>query len=378
MSDINLQKRVQNLSVGKELSVYTGVIINAGQDSQGNDVSYSAGDDTGYVLEISNLHGTQAMADTILAILKLRGVQYHPYDAGGALLDPAAEIGDGVTINGTTSWIASSEKRFSRLMATDISAPYDEEINHEYKYTPRTQREFKRESSYTRARLTVTGNEIAAEVIRATEAEGTLSARITVNAEAIEARVTKKGGINTSFGWVLDSTSHTWYANNIVVMKVSQSGLEVAGKVTATSGTIGGCSIENGVLKVSSANITSINADVITAGTLNVDRISAGSITGGKIAENTIVGGEYGNIDYDTVSTYNTVGGINTNLGYAAGYGSATASGTGSYPEYFTCGKLNVKTWLQFANYYWGVTTLNYKGHDGANRSMVVLSGSSA
>lgn len=353
MSDINLQKEVQNLSVGKELAGYTGVVIDAGQDSEGNEIKYSAGDDTGYVLEITNPNGTQEMAYTILAILKLRGVQYQPYDAGGALLDPAAEIGDGVTINGTTSWIASSGKRFSRLMATDISAPYDEEINHEYKYTPRTQREFKRESAYTRARLAIDEDEISA-------------------------KVSQIGGDNNSFGWTLTATSHTWYANNVEVMRVTKDGLTVKGDVTATSGTIGGCSIENGVLKVSSANITSINADVITAGTLNVDRISAGSITGGKIAENTITGGTYGNIDYETVSTYNTVGGINTNLGYAAGYGAAIASGTGSYPEYFTCSKLNVKSWFQFAGYYWGVTTLNYKGHDGANRSMVVLSGSSA
>lgn len=326
MSDINLQKKAQNLSVGKKLSVYTGVVINVGQDSQGNDISYSAGDDTGYVLEISNPNGTQEMAETILAILKLRGAQYQPYDASGALLDPAAEIGDGVTINGTTSWIASSGKRFSRLMAADISAPYDEEINHEYKYTSRTQREFKRESAYTRARFTIDEDEISA-------------------------KVSQIGGDNNSFGWTLTATGHTWYANNVEVMKVTKDGLTVKGDVTATSGTIGGCQIVGGVLKVASANITSINADVITAGTLNVDRIAANSIEGGvngKIAESTVTGwnvgsetltgGSGGNIDYETVSTYNTVGGINTNLGYAAGYGLATSYQGSSGPTYFNVG----------------------------------------
>ena len=313
MSDINLQKRVQNLSVGKELADYTGVVINVGQDSQGNDVSYSAGDDTGYVLEISNPHGTQAMADTILAILKLRGVQYQPYDAGGAFLDPAAEIGDEVTINGTTSWIASSEKRFSRLMATDISAPYDEEINHEYKYTPRTQREFKRESAYTRARLTIDEDEISA-------------------------KVSQIGGDNNSFGWTLTATSHTWYANNVEVMRVTKDGLKVTGEIVATSGNIGGCQIINGVLTISGANISNINADTITAGTLSVDRIEDRSITGEKIGQYEITGGNYGNIDYDTVSTYNTVSGINTNLGYAAGYGLATSYQGSSGPTYFNVG----------------------------------------
>ncbi len=329
MSDINLQKKVQNLSIGKKLDSYTGVVINVGQDSQGNDVSYSSGDDTGYVLEISNPNGTQEMAETILAILKLRGVQYQPYDAGGTLLDPAAEIGDGVTINGTTSWIASSGKRFSRLMATDIAAPYDEEINHEYKYTPRTQREFKRESAYTRARLTIDEDEISA-------------------------KVSQIGGENNSFGWVLTATGHTWYANNVEVMRVTQRGLKVTGEVNATSGNIGGCQIIDGVLTVDGANIDNINADTITAGTLNVDRIAANSIEGGvngKIAESTVTGwnvgsetltgGSGGNIDYETVSTYNTVGGINTNLGYAAGYGAAITYGTSTYPWYFTCHQIN-------------------------------------
>lgn len=315
MPDINLQKRVQNLSVGKELAVYTGVIINVGQDSQGNDVSYTAGDDTGYVLEISNPNGTQEMAYTILAILKLRGVQYQPYDAGGALLDPAAEIGDGVTINGTASWIASAGKRFSRLMATDISAPYDEEINHEYKYTPRTQREFKRESAYTRARLTIDEDEISA-------------------------KVSQIGGDNNSFGWTLTATSHTWYANNVEVMRVTKDGLKVTGEIVATSGNIGGCQIINGVLTISGANISNINADTITAGTLNVDRIAAGSITGG----------EYGKISHETISTYNTVGGINSSLWYADDYGSATQYGA-SGPTYFSADNITAGHMLAQGGY---------------------------
>ena len=54
----------------------------------------------------------------------------------------------------------------------------------------------------------------------------------------------------------------------------------ITGSVTATSGTIGGCKIENGVLKVASANITSINADNITSGTLSADRLTSDNIVG--------------------------------------------------------------------------------------------------
>lgn len=58
--------------------------------------------------------------------------------------------------------------------------------------------------------------------------------------------------------------------------------VDLTGKITATSGTIGGCSISSGVLKVADANITSINASKITAGTMSADRISGGTIDATK------------------------------------------------------------------------------------------------
>lgn len=45
---------------------------------------------------------------------------------------------------------------------------------------------------------------------------------------------------------------------------------DISGKITATSGTIGGCVIENGVLKVTNANIQNIDAGKITSGFISV------------------------------------------------------------------------------------------------------------
>ena len=56
---------------------------------------------------------------------------------------------------------------------------------------------------------------------------------------AIRAKVSKIGGSNNSFGWEMNDTSHTWYANEEEVMKANSSGLEIKGKVTAKSGYIG-------------------------------------------------------------------------------------------------------------------------------------------
>lgn len=297
---INLQKKMQSLSIGRKLDAFTGVRIYVGQNSNGVEVSYFAGDETGYVLEATNPNGTQAMADNILASLKQRGVRYQPYEADSAMLDPAAEIGDGVTVDGTNSVILSQKTRHGRLMAADISAPYDEEVDHEFKYEPRTVREFRRESAYTRSRLTI--------------AE-----------DSIEAKVSKEGGNPESFGWVLTSSAHTWYANDQEVIRFNRDGAYVKGEIVATSGVIGGCSIVNGVLQVDAASIRNINADYITAGTLNVDRILAGSIGGadgnGKIAASTL-------------STYNTNSGINTSLGWGTSYGQSV-SGTDPASTYY-------------------------------------------
>lgn len=313
----NLQKKMQTLSVGRQLDAYTGVVIHCGQDANGNEVTISAGDATGYVLEIDNPLGTQQMADTILSGLKLRGQRYQPYDASSALLDPSAEIGDAVTVDGTASVLLSASTKHGRLMAADISAPYEKEVDHEFTYEPRIQREFKRESAYTRARLTI--------------AE-----------DSIEAKVSRTGGNASSFGWILDADAHTWYANDSEVMRVNRNGLRVQGEIVATSGVIGNCRIVNGILEVDSASIRNVNADYITVGTLSVDRILNGSLTGSKIASETITGGSGGNIVGSGISTYNTVSGINTNLGYGAAYGLATQQNAGTYPSWFSVGYLSV------------------------------------
>ena len=76
------------------------------------------------------------------------------------------------------------------------------------------------------------------------------------------------------------TTSGDMYASNAII----------SGKVTATSGTIGGCAIKNKVLQVASANIISVNADTITTGTLNVDRLAANSLTVDKFTTDNMVG----------------------------------------------------------------------------------------
>lgn len=67
--------------------------------------------------------------------------------------------------------------------------------------------------------------------------------------------------------------------------KLTARDVSVSGEITATSGTIGGCSISNGVLQIANANIGSLSVDKITAGS-NSAAVSFSNITatGGNIA----------------------------------------------------------------------------------------------
>lgn len=416
LSNFNLAQTMQSLEVGRQISAYTGVVVHAGQDGNGNEINYSAGNTTGYVLEVDNPIGTQRMADGILAALKLRGIKYNPFAAGRVLLDPSAEIGDGVTVNSTDSVILSLDTRFGHSMYADVAAPFDEEVDHEFQYKPKMQREFKRESSYTRSRITQTESQIALEVARATAAEGSLSSRITINADSItsevtratsaegslssritlnadnisaevtratgaegglssritqnatdiSAKVSKTGGNAASFGWTLTDSSWTLTSNNTTVLKATSSGVEVNGKITATSGTIGGVTIQNGVL--SGITDTNIATGGISGG--SGGSIAAGSLTGGNIASNTITGGTLGNLVAQTIENYNLPTATISGIGYGTAYGLATTQGTTTYPSYFRCGSLTVGT-VSVTNLL-SVSSLSLDSHNHYNGTITI------
>lgn len=213
MSDIvTVRSRMDTLDVSPKFEAYSKVIIKVNDDE-----AYVSGDDVGRVLEIDNPFGTQEMADAMLESLK--GYQYQPYDADGAHLDPSSEIGDALNTAKVYGGIYSRSRTFSRLMKADVSAPQDEEIDHEYEYVSATQREFTRRF-------------------------GDVKATLAVHNDMIEARVSKKSPEGqTSFGWNLTDTEWTVNTETTTILRASKNGLEVTGKITATSGEIGGFTI---------------------------------------------------------------------------------------------------------------------------------------
>lgn len=236
---VQVGKEVSSFEVSPEFSVYSGVEI---VDDEGN--TELVGNDTGRVVAIPGI--TKQQAEAILADLTGSGFQYQPYTASDAHLSPAAEIGDGVTINGVYSGIYRMSKSFGPRMIAQLEAPQDEEVDHEFPYEPKQDRIYKREIADAQAAISLTQDQISAEVFRATSAEESLSSAIQQTATEISANVLKKtGGSSSSFGWTLTDSSWELKSNNQTVFKATSSGVEISGKVTATSGTIGGFTITN-------------------------------------------------------------------------------------------------------------------------------------
>lgn len=191
---------------------------------------YTAGDDTGQTIEVTCPWGSQEMANSILA--SLQGYQYRPYTATDALLDPAAEIGDAVTVGGVYSVIANVDTVFDRACAPSISAPDSDEIDDEYPYESRERKETNRQLAQTRSLISKTSEEIQMLV----ESEiNDLSASITVELQAITQRIDGLDGQYTEVSTTLDGLTVT----------------DSTGKTV-----INGSMIQTSNLYVSAANIT--------------------------------------------------------------------------------------------------------------------------
>lgn len=122
---------------------------------------YLSGDDSGRTLEVTCPYGSQAMADDLLA--QLKGYTYQPMTAQDALLDPAAEIGDGVTVGGVYTILAQIDRLFDMHCAADIAAPGEEELESEYTFQTQEKR-LERKLAQTRSLISKTAEEVKISV----------------------------------------------------------------------------------------------------------------------------------------------------------------------------------------------------------------------
>lgn len=129
---------------------------------ENGDVVGVSGSDTGRTLTALQPDGTNAMAAAILA--KVSGYKHIGYDGSKALLDPAVELGDAVTVDGLYVPLIALDMTFDSLLAPDISAPDADELDDEYPYKSPTQRQIERNMAKTRSLITKTNEEINLKV----------------------------------------------------------------------------------------------------------------------------------------------------------------------------------------------------------------------
>lgn len=388
MSDIGkvyIGRQAKSLNISQEFDGYSKVILNISDD-----LFYEAGTGTGRTMTLFCPWGTQAMCNNILA--SIRGYQYQPMEAQGTMLDPAAELGDGITVKDTYTILASTENTFGPMFTADVSAPHEEEIDHEYPYKSPQERKVERQFANTRASLKVNADLIAAEVEQRRNDIERVNAQLSVQAGQIAAKVSKSGGSASSFSWEMIDTQMVWKANNREIFRLDSSGAQVTGKITATSGKIGGFDILSDRLSFNNqtwggTNSTGIylgpsglqmgkNFKVDSAGNLNANSgtfngtVRAGSIVsdgvngyggsfnGSGISHGSISGSR---LRANTVTTSYTSGGINASLGYAD-----FANGVFGGWNKASYGKFNS---IYIGNNKLGMSLIKYKDGNGVTQT---------
>lgn len=122
--------------------------------------SLTAGDDTGMEIVASCPHATQPMVNALLQPMK--GYRYQAYEAGAANIDPAAELGDGVTVGGIYSPL--SKLSDDGRGYAGISSPGEAEMEDEYPADGYITQEFNRKIAETRSTIAKTREAIMLKV----------------------------------------------------------------------------------------------------------------------------------------------------------------------------------------------------------------------
>ena len=286
-------------------------------DENAEDAFY-AGED-GYSLTVYCPWATQQMADDLLA--KAQGFRYQGYEATMASLPGAAERGDGVTVGGVYGMLADRTLYFNPGMNSDISAPYEEEVNHEFQYVSPIKQALERKIGQVQASLTVsidgitqqiTGidgelTQITADITgidqRVQDAQGNISS-LQQTATSLQSQITSTNGSVSTLSQKVDSiTLDVSNGSTYSRIELSVDGVVVSSKTIRFTGEV--------VFESDLADgTTTVSGDCITTGEVSARYIRLG-----------------GQMDvYESLSNSADVGGY---IGYMTGMTAAGSSTSG-------------------------------------------------
>lgn len=265
MDKTYLGRRLANFSPGIASQPISKVEL---LDENGDVIGVS-GSDTGRTLTALQPDGTNAMAAAILA--KVSGYKHIGYEGRKALLDPAVELGDAVTVDGHYVPIVALDMTFDPLLAPDISAPDADEIDDEYPYKSPTQRQIERNMAKTRSLITKTSDAINLRIDGVTGDVSSLQVSL--------------GNVQSEVSGKIDGST----AQSLINQSIDKIELSVSSGSGGSTFTLkaGSTTLSTNTLDL---HVNAVNID----GTLKASQIQTGSIYVGDLAD----GSDYATKNY--------------------------------------------------------------------------------
>lgn len=149
---------VSSLNVSPNRGAYTKVILDVDDET-----AYESGTDETNVLEATCPYATQAVADRVLSELTQYSFLYKPFEAIGCWTNPAVELTDSITFTDTSVLrpVCARTINFGPAMVMDLTAPNDNDIDHEYAFESPTERNYKRTTANVINQLNVNAEGIS-------------------------------------------------------------------------------------------------------------------------------------------------------------------------------------------------------------------------
>lgn len=258
----DLEQNVDLLEQSPALAAFDRVVINVSQESI---YAYPVSETTGRTLELECRWGSEAMAQDIYGLVN--GFVYQPYETGNALISPAVEVGDAVTIDGKLCGIYQMNITFGAMLGVTLAAPADDEVDHEYHYTSPIEK-VKKQLATATAELRVLDDSIEAIV---EDVKGN-STKIEQTAEAITAEVTARQEADTELGSKITQTAESITAE-VQARKDADNALESKIEQQANSITLQVLETVDGeyYAKQSAVEITADGIDISSTGSINLE-----------------------------------------------------------------------------------------------------------
>lgn len=291
--------------------------------------SLTAGDDTGMEVIASCPHATQPMVNALLQTMK--GYRYQSYEAGAANIDPAAELGDGVTVGGIYSPL--SKLSDDGRGYAGISSPGEAEMEDEYPSEGYITQEFNRKIAETRSTITKTSEAIMLKV------EGIDGKYTEVKTTLDGLTVTDQSGTTRIKGSSIETTTLKVSSANITgTLTIGQLPNTVAQTSQIPTKT---SQLSNDSLYQTEQGVTSIVKGTVTTDYIYALGVEASSVRGSNIG----IKNEYGVVVGGIATTYTEAGTsvASDGISLAANTGIKVQAGTNIFLEAGSGGSITLK-----------------------------------